>query len=229
MNDIKIFDKKFEKIVNQQDPTLFNEIIGHINLLIQKDNENFFGLCYWFMRLKKHFDYAYKNPNMYFGGYTSKNGDRYVYEHIIREFGLDDKTVYKMIQVAEKFLTYNDLDNFYSIKPYIVGFSRSKIFELLPLSETQFEFAIKNKQISSDSSVKVIREYVKSLKGTTKSNNKVLEEPQSIDEQLKSIEATYDPKKHYDFTYFESKSKSQLLNIVWELQKEIEKLRGVKK
>ena len=35
-----------------------------------------------------------------------------------------------------------------------------------------------------------------------------------------------DSSNNYDFDYFEMKTKSQLLNMIWELQKEYEKLKN---
>ena len=77
-------------------------------------------------------------------------------------------------------------------------------------------------------SVKSIREYVKNYKALLKANNR-LSESQEVEEDSQSLEdnipMVYDPKKHYEFDYFESKTKSQLLNMIWELQKEHENLK----
>ena len=66
--------------------------------------------------------------------------------------------------------------------------------------------------------VKQIRDYIKSLKNGT--NEEINEE---------EIPEAYDPTKKYDFSYFETKTKSQLLNIVWELQKAYQKLKEKRK
>lgn len=77
-------------------------------------------------------------------------------------------------------------------------------------------------------SVKQIREYVKNYKALETQNKKLSEEPKVQEEVEKPIEEdippAYNPKQHYDFSYFEKQSKAQLLNIVWELQKEYERI-----
>lgn len=224
MENIKSFNEKFDIIENKQDPTEFNTIIQNINKCIDNDTDNFIELCYWFAKLKEHFSRPYANPHMYYGGYENKSG-RYYYERIIKDYGLDEKTVNRMVNVALRFVVVLDSKTIV-LDRLVYGFNRSKLFELLPMSNEQIKFAIDNKRISCDSTCKTIREYIKSLKGTTKSDNKVLEEPQSIDEQLNEVEDVYNPKRHYDFEYFEKKTKTQLLNIVWDLQKEYEKIKG---
>lgn len=47
----------------------------------------------------------------------------------------------------------------------------------------------------------------------------VAEQNARLDEEVKDIEAAYDPRRYYDFTYFKSKTKEQLLNIVMDLQR----------
>lgn len=224
MEDMKIFNEKFDIIENQQDPTEFNVIIHNINKCIDNDTDNFIELCYWFAKLKEHFSRPYANPHMYYGGYENKNG-RYYYERIIENYGLDEKTVNRMVNVALRFVVVLDSKTVV-LNRLVYGFTRAKLFELLPMSNEQIKFALDNKRLSSASSCKTIRAYVKSLKGTNNTDGKVLEEPKSIDEQLEDVEDVYNPKKHYDFEYFEKKTKSQLLNIVWDLQKEYEKIKG---
>lgn len=222
MKDVKSFNEKFDFIENKQDPTEFNIIISNINRLIKKDDENFIELCYWFAQLKAHFVQAYANSCMYYGGYENKSG-RYVYDNIISSFGLSENTVNRMINIAQRFADV--VGDKVSIKKYLQGFNRTKLFEILPMSDEQIEYALKNKCIACTSSRDTIRTYVKSLKGT-KGAEKVPDETTSIEDQLKDVEPVYNPKNHYDFAYFEKKTKSQLLNIVWELQKEYEKIKG---
>ena len=40
------------------------------------------------------------------------------------------------------------------------------------------------------------------------------------------IPMAYNPKKHYDIEYFDSMSKKQLVNAIWELQKYVETLKS---
>lgn len=47
----------------------------------------------------------------------------------------------------------------------------------------------------------------------------VAEQNARLDEEVKDIETAYDTRRYYDFTYFKSKTKEQLLNIVMDLQR----------
>lgn len=47
----------------------------------------------------------------------------------------------------------------------------------------------------------------------------VAEQNARLDEEVKNIEAAYDTRRYYDFAYFKSKTKEQLLNIVMYLQR----------
>jgi len=49
--------------------------------------------------------------------------------------------------------------------------------------------------------------------------------PSESEESEEEIPEAYNPTKHYEFSYFETKTKSQLLNIVWQLQQEYEKFK----
>ena len=82
------------------------------------------------------------------------------------------------------------------------------------------------KQIIKPSmTVKQIREYIKTLKDGSDKAEKVIEDT-TINED--DIPMAYDPKQEYEYSYFETKTKNQLLNIVWELQKAYQKLKSNK-
>jgi len=70
--------------------------------------------------------------------------------------------------------------------------------------------------------VKQIRDYIKIIKSGNVSSEKVIENFE-IDEE--EIPPAYNPNNEYEFAYFETKTKNQLLNIVWELQKAYQKLK----
>lgn len=75
---------------------------------------------------------------------------------------------------------------------------------------------------------KQIREYIRTLKDGTDKAEKVVEDTTINEEE---IPMAYNPKQEYEYSYFETKTKNQLLNIVWELQKEYQalKLKGERK
>ena len=57
----------------------------------------------------------------------------------------------------------------------------SKLFELLVLSDSQLEKDIANGILNCNMTFKQIREYIKSVKGGPKKDNKVLEEEEEIE------------------------------------------------
>ena len=126
-----------------------------------------------------------------------------------------------------KFMTGTN-ENDINLKSWFVGYSPSKLYELLKVSDLTLEDAIDKKYIIPDMTVKQIREYVKSLADGKDKAEKVLE---SIQDEFKEedIPMVYNPKEHYDWDYFKDKTKNQLLGMIWELQKEYEKLKSKKK
>lgn len=130
---------------------------------------------------------------------------------ILEKFGFDKKAVNRYKNCYERFIVDNQIEPLYS------NFTSSKLFELLPLSrETSYEYVDK-KLITPDMTVKQIREFIKSQKDG-ENNTKEVTEDISIKEE--DIPMAYNPKQKYEFAYFESKTKNQLLNMIWELQKE---------
>ena len=126
---------------------------------------------------------------------------------IMRDFGLDKTQTSRLLSSYDKYIE-ND-----KIKPIFFPFSKSKLFEMLPIETKQLEDDIHHKVLRPDLTVQTIRKYVKShiQKSYT------APEPVTIDES--KIPAAYDPSYCYDFKYFETKSKNQLLNMIWQLQK----------
>ena len=149
----------------------------------------------------------------------------YSFDTIMSGFGISKSESSRLLSCYEKFVT-KETD-----KPMILaefyGFSKSKFFELLQVDNEQLRKDLQNKVLRFDFTIKQIRDYVKNLKTLEKQqarlNGNVKEEKEEIIEE--EIPMAYNPQQHYDFDYFQEKSKAQLLNIVWELQKEYEKLK----
>ena len=150
--------------------------------------------------------------------YKAKNNEYYNSYKLLAKFGFDKKAVSRYKQCYERFivqetaLLYNDYREF----------SPSKLFELLSLSEETATELVKKQLITPTMTVKQIREYIKTLKDGTDKAEKVIEDT-TINED--DIPMAYDPKQEYEYSYFETKTKNQLLNIVWELQKAYQKLK----
>lgn len=151
-------------------------------------------------------------------------------------FNISEKTVRNYLQVANKFLVelecpaggnlclkYDFKYKFSLCSLYTI----SKLQELVILSDKQLEEAFNYKHLTAHSTKAEIRAYVKSLKDGIGKAEKVLESTTSEAEE--EIELAYNPKQKYEFSYYESKSKGQLLNIIKDLLKYIDTLKDEKK
>lgn len=154
--------------------------------------------------------------------YKAKDNEYYNSYKLLAKFGFDKKAVSRYKQCFEKFIV-GDAGH-YTLFPCLYGFTSSKLFELLTLSDETIFNAIDNKLLKPDMTVKQIREFIKTLKDGTDKAEKVVEDTTVINEE--DIPLAYDPKQEYEYSYFESKTKNQLLNIVWELQKAYQKLKS---
>lgn len=153
--------------------------------------------------------------------FKAKNNEYYNSYKLLAKFGFDKKAVNRYKQCYERFVLQgaNVLLNDYK------DFSPSKLFELLVLSSEISDELVKKQFIKPTMTVKQIREYIKTLKDGSDKAEKVIEDT-TIDED--NIPMAYDPKQEYEYSYFETKTKNQLLNIVWELQKAYQKLKSNK-
>ncbi len=153
--------------------------------------------------------------------FKAKNNEYYNSYKLLAKFGFDKKAVNRYKQCYERFVLQgaNVLLNDYK------DFSPSKLFELLVLSSDTSDELVKKQFIKPTMTVKQIREYIKTLKDGSDKAEKVIEDT-TINEN--DIPMAYDPKQEYEYSYFETKTKNQLLNIVWELQKAYQKLKSNK-
>ena len=196
--------------------------IDKLNHYFAIEQYNFANICFYIYKVKQLFsDYT----KSWYGGFETKKA-RYTFDSIMRGFGIDETQVSRILKVYEKFIVF--IDDEPRIKESFYGFSKSKLFELLIVDDGQLELDIKNKIVRSDMPVRLIREYVKNYQAIQKQKAK-LNEPQKEEEKEEfneeDIPAVYNPKQHYEFSYFEDKTKAQLLNMIWDLQKEYEKLK----
>ena len=145
--------------------------------------------------------------------WKAKDDDYYNSYKLLAKFGFDKKAVSRYKQCFERYIQGYDVNNV-SIKTYFKDFSPSKLYELLVIPYEKLEELIDKHIIYPEMTVKQIRDYIKSLKNGA--NEEINEE---------EIPEAYNPSKKYDFSYFETKTKTQLLNIVWELQKAYQKLK----
>ncbi len=143
---------------------------------------------------------------------------------ILAEFGFDRMAVSRYTSCYENFIV--DDENTLALAVPFRDFSSSKLFELLKLSkETAWELVTKG-LITPSMTVKQIREYIKTLKEGSDKADKVIQKNIEAETQEEEIPMAYDPTKHYDFDYFKNMSKPQLINNIWELQKEYERIKA---
>lgn len=136
---------------------------------------------------------------------------RYKFDDLMLEYGLDKTQTSRFLSAYEKYFEDNKLRAVYE------NFTKWKLFYLLVVPSSVLEPDLRNSRISAYSTVKEIRKYV-SLNKVKKDNAKL---GGAADDEFSEddIPEVYDPKQSYAFDYFEEKTKAQLLNIVWELQK----------
>ncbi len=190
-----------------------NKLIKILKKCYDKQQNNFAELCFCMSRLHEYFE------NNYF---KAKDNEYYNEKKLFMKFGFNRQAVSRYIQCFKRFcyLTSSDEDAKCFIISELYGFSPSKLFELLVLSDEEIMKYLKSGEIKFSMTVKEIRKFIKSL------NNDSEDQKAEINEE--EIPEAYDPAKVYDYSYFEGKSKNQLLNIVWELQNYVKKIKRSK-
>ena len=207
MEDFKKCDLEFE------DDEL-NYFVDWLNTQFGCNQKNFCELCFGIYRI---WNYCKNNY------WKAKNNEYYNSYKLLEKFGFDRKAVSRYKSCYERFVNPPDIQGYAcSLIECLQDFSPSKLFELLSLSQDTVLELVKKQLIRPTMTVKQIREYIKTLKdGSDKAENVI--EDKTINED--DIPMAYDPKQEYEYSYFENKTKNQLLNIVWELQKAYQKLK----
>lgn len=216
------FDSKLG--IQKESLKKLDKYLKGLNNVFKKENQNFAELCFYVYQVRtllNGYKYCY-----------NKKGNLLRYDNILKQFGINETEASRLCSCYNKFMeTTLSEDKMtitsYKIKDIFFPFSKSKLFELLSVETSQLETDIKNKVLRDDMSVASIREYVKNYKALQKVNKKITDEKEEAQEEINEdeIPMAYDPKKYYDFKYFEEKNKAQLLNMIWDLQKEYQKLK----
>lgn len=210
MEDFNVSDLQFEDIK-------LDNLVYDLSLMFRRQNGVFVDLC---VTIYKIWEYCKGNY------WKAKDNEYYNSYKLLAKFGFDKKAVSRYKSIYEKFIFHVVPTDSYKLLDELQSFSPSKLFELLALTkETTLEL-VSNKLITPDMTVKQIREYIKSMKDGSDKAEKVIEDTTEINED--EIPLAYNPTQEYEYSYFESKTKNQLLNIVWELQKAYQKLKSKK-
>jgi len=199
-------------------------LVKTLEACLRDTQKNFCYLCATIYRISNWFDsnkYYCKDKNNYWH-------DKY---SLLGKFGFEKTAISRLSNCYVRFMIEQHQTHEVRLTPYFENFSPSKLFELLKLSERTLCESIEKDLIKPSMTVKQIREYIKQIEKGDNPSNKVLEQTQQNNENVEDeeIPMAYNPKQHYDFDYFENKSKSQLLNMIWELQKEYERLKDKRK
>ena len=200
-----------------KDKTL-NNLICDLQTCYFNQQNNFCKICFTIFKISQYFDNNYINVEQK----TNEYYDKY---KLLAKFGFDKTAVSRMTNCYLKFMTGGYDGNTVSLKSWYEGFSPSKLFELLKLSNLTCEDCVDKKLIVPSMTVKEIRNYIKQLNDGKDKAEKVVEELNN-DNDTEEIPMAYNPKQHYDIEYFDGLSKKQLVNCIWELQKYCEKLTG---
>lgn len=102
---------------------------------------------------------------------TTKNKVLFI-EYLGQKFGLDEKTIYNYINIANKFIDFLAGEKY--IVPELKDYTISKLQELLPMGINAIQMAFDNKTLTYKSTRQQIRDWVKSQRGT--SVDKVIED-----------------------------------------------------
>ncbi len=187
-------------------------LVERLRDVFNNSQDNFSNLCEAIYNI-----WSYCKGNYW----KAKDNEYYNSYKLLAKFGFDKKAVSRYKQCYERYV-HKEQGGLHSLYE---DFTPSKLFELLVLSDETVKSSISNGLIKPTMTVKQIREYIKTLKDGTDKAEKVIEDT-TINEE--DIPMAYDPKQEYEYSYFETKTKNQLLNIVWELQKAYQKLKSNK-
>lgn len=156
--------------------------------------------------------------------FKAKNNVYYDFYSLLGEFGIGKSLAKYVCSCYERFVYDSALDDNAPvgfsrvvIKKEYEGYSSSKLFELLPLSEKMLTICLEKKIITSDMTVKEIRKKVKELSGKTTEDNQVTED-NSISEPEDQEEETvyaYDPDERHDLDYFKRFDKATLIDFLF--------------
>lgn len=206
---------KINALPEMEDEEL-QSLVKQLEQSFKQSQANFALSCYSIYRVWKYCKGRY---------FKSKNEEYYNSYLLLAKFGFDKKAVSRYVNCFERFCFCTLDGKDIKLLDQYQTYSPSKLYELLPLTDDCIANCFEQKIIHSNMTVKEIRNEVKFLIHGE-------EAPQQADPNLNTdeineeeIPMAYDPSKEYEFEYFKSKSKNQLLNMIWELQKVYQKLK----
>ena len=193
MEDFKLSDEEFED--NE-----LNDLIKLLKKSYDKSIESFCLLCKAVYEINEKF----KNMPVY---KTKRTGANYNKLEFFALFGFDHSLVSKYCNCYLKFVEM--CAGAPKLQPVFLGYTPSKLFELLSVSNDQLMRDMESGALKSSMTKMQIREYVKALKGGATS--KVLEENDDYESE-DDIPLAFNPETRYDLEYFENLCRAELIN-----------------
>lgn len=231
MENFKQNDVQFEYDLNHglgiEKVKALEKYIIKLNNVFKKETKNFVETCVCVYKIKEIFNQYYSN------WVYDKQRHMLRFDDIMTGFGIDQTQSSRLIACYEKYIDCESEEE--TILSPFAPFSKSKLFELLVVDTNQILHDINNNVLRPDMTVKAIRDYANNYKAQQKAKQRLADgiedapkedKPEEIDES--TIPMAYMPNNEYPFSYFETKTKSQLLNMIWDLQKEYQKLKKEK-
>ena len=205
-NFVKLKNVKFE----EQE---LNTIVEKLKSCFDKIQNNFSQTCYCIYSICNWFDEHPQPKEVLTERYYNK------YE-LLAGFGFDKSAISRMCNCFEKFMIVKN--NECILATEYKDFTNSRLYEMLPLEKVDVVNLVCTRVIKPEMSVKQIRKVVKSY--LNKDNEKT--ETEFDEEEIPDI---YDPKQTYDFDYFNSMTKNELVNMIMMLQEEYQKMKKEKR
>lgn len=220
---VKYENVKFKDNFHFAESERLQEIYKNFKAIINKHHNSKHEICFYLNQLKEFFDrYSNGNNDIHIVCDYSRAGGLNGYYSFIefcqRFFNFEKSTVYKYLQVYDKFL--KDMSSPYYEK--FREFDVSKLAELLPVDYDALCHDIDECVVTPLKSFKDIRKYVKSKSLGAETN--VDNSADEINEE--EIPDAYDPSQHYEDKYFMGLAKSQLVNNIISLQNYCERLQA---
>ena len=194
MEDFKLSDEEFED--NE-----LNDLIKLLKKSYDKSIESFCLLC----KAVNEINEKFKNMPVY---KTKRTGANYNKLEFFALFGFTQQEVSKYCNCYLKYVCNSPAGGL-NLQPVFLGYTPSKLFELLSVSNDQLMRDMESGALKASMTKMQIREYVKALKGGTSS--KVLEENDDYASE-DDIPLAFNPETRYDLEYFENLCRAELIN-----------------
>ena len=194
-------------------------IYNNFKSSISKYHSSKHSICFYLNQLKEFFD-SFEDKvyiSFNYGKVTGLNGEYNFLKFVEEFFNISKSTAYRYLQLFDKFFK----DNFpVYFKDILKEFDISKLVELLVLDNDIIRNALSSGKLKPIMTFKEIRKFVLNNRGAATDS--------IIEEEMFEEPEKYIPGKHYEKQYYNSLSKGELVNYIYELQTYCEELKSKK-